>query len=801
MTLEIRHALRRLRKKPAFSFAAIAALALGIGFNTVVFSLVNFLLLRPLPISDPDNVVSLQSRGRPNFSFPNYLDVREANAVFTEMAALRVMPTHVSAGGEKSRLWGYLVTGSYFDLLGIRAWRGRLLSASDDVTTGAHPVAVVSHASWQRRFGSDPALVGSTVRINGYPFTIVGIAPPGFFGTERVLAAEIWVPFSMIREIEGRDWREFRRTWNAWVIGRLKPGISREEAEASLTAVAGRLALDHPEENEGMTIELAPAGLLGKLLRGPILGLGGALLLVSGLTLLVACANLSNLLLAQAADRRKEFALRLSLGASRGRLLRMILAETTILALAGGGAALAASFSLGRALAAFLPSLDFPVNTDLVTDGRVTGFALTLAISSAFLSSLWPALSGSRVDPAPALKSEAAVGRLRRLNLRDLFVGVQVAVSIVLVSGSLVMVRTLQSALNARHGFEPKGAAALRFDLAMHGYDQDRGARFQRSVLEAARGLPAIEAAGLANSIPFSIDQSFNTVYIEGQPVPPISEAPSAVLYQATPGFFRAMGTRLLAGRDFEDRDDAESRGVAVVNEALARKLIPGGDALGRLIRFNPAGDPREIVGIVEAGRYQTVTEQDQLAVFIPLDQSYNSTTTLVARSPLPPEATLALLRKSIEDLDPDLLVFDAKPLASYLDTPTTPLRLTTSALSGMGTLAAVLSALGLHALVAYATSQRTREIGIRVALGARSGDVIRALMKRTAFVVAVSSLVGLALSFLVIRFLASFLYATPDLWANVLATVILVIAASVAAWMPARRALSIEPLTALRYD
>ncbi len=801
MTLEIRHALRRLRNKAAFSFAAVATLAFGIGLNTVVFSLVNFLLLRPLPISEPENLVSLQSRGRPNFSFPNYLDVREGSEVFTDLAALRVMPMHVNADGEKWRLWGYLVTGSYFDLLGIQAWRGRLLSESDDVTTGAHPVAVVSHSSWQRRFGSDPGLVGSTVRINEYPFTVVGIAPPGFVGTERVLSAEVWVSFSMIREIEGRDWREWRRTSNAWVIGRLEPGVSREEAEASLSAVAGRLALDHPEENEGMSIELAPVGLLGGLLRGPVLGLGGALLLVSGLTLLVACANLSNLLLAQAADRRKEFSLRLALGSSRARLLRMVLAETTILALVGGGTSLIASFWLGRALAAFLPALDFPVNTALVTDGRVMGFALTLAFASALLSSLWPALSGSRVDPAPALKSDAAVGRLRRLNLRDLFVGVQVAVSIVLVSGSLTMVRTLQSAFNSRHGFEPKGAAALRFDLAMHGYDQERGARFQRSVLEAVRALPAIEAAGLSNSIPFSIDQSFSTVYIEGQPIPPISEAPSAVLYQATPGLLPALGTRLVAGRDFEDRDDADSRGVAIVNEAIARKLVPGGDALGRLIRFNPTGDPREIVGVVEAGRYRSVTEQDQFAVLIPLAQSYNSTSTLVARSRLPAEETLALLRKSIEDLDQDLLVFDAKPLASYLDGPTTPLRLTTSALSGMGALAAVLSALGLHALVAYAASQRTREIGIRVALGARSGDVIRTLMKRTAFVVTVSSIVGLALSFLVLRLLASFLYATPDFSANLLAMLILLIVAAVAAWIPSRRALSIEPLTALRYD
>jgi predicted permease len=711
------------------------------------------------------------------------------------------MPMHVNRGGEKSRLWGYLVTGSYFELLGIQAWRGRLLAPGDDVTPGAHPVAVLSHASWQERFGSDPALVGSTIRVNGQPFTVVGVTPPGFVGTERILDAEIWVPFSMIRTIEGRDWRDSRGNGNAWILGRLKPGLSREEAEASLSVLAGRLALEYPDVNEGMEIHVASAGLLGNVLRGPVMGLAGALLTLSGLTLLVACANLSNLLLAQATSRRREFALRLSLGASRTALVRMVLAETLVLALAGGLSALIASLWLGRALAAFLPAVDFSLNTGLVTDGRVMGFALALALLSALVSSLWPALSGSRVDPAPALKSDAAVSRLRRLDLRDLFVGVQVVVSIVLVSGALMMVRTLQDALSMRYGFDPEGAVALRFDLAMHGYDEERGRLFQRRLVDTVREIPAIEAAGLSNSIAFSIDQSFNTVYVEGEPIPPISEAPSAILYQATPGFFRAMGTRLLAGRDLEERDGPDSPRVAVVNQAFAEKLLRGRDPLGKVFRFSPKDGPREIVGIVESGKYQTVTETDALAVWIPLAQSYNGTSTLVARSKLPAEETLTLLRKAVIDLDPDLAFFDDKPLASYLDLPTTPLRLTTSALSAMGALAAVLSALGLHALVAYAASSRTREMGIRVALGASPAEVIGALMKRTAIVVGTSAALGLALSFVVIRSLASFLGATPGISTNVLAAAILLIVAGIASFPPARRALRIEPLTALRYE
>jgi predicted permease len=801
MTLEVRHALRRLRQRPAFSFAAIATLALGIGFTTVIFSLVNFLLLRPLPVSDPESVVSLHTGRTPGFSFPNYLDIREGNEVFSEAAALRVMPMHVNRRGEKNRLWGYLVTGSYFDLLRIQAWRGRLLAPGDDVTPGAHPVAVLSHASWQRRFGSDPALVGSTIQVNGQPFTVVGVTPPGFVGTERILDAEIWVPFSMIRTIEGRDWRDSRKNGNAWILGRLKPGLSRPEAEASLSVLARQLALEYPDANEGMEIHVAAAGLLGNVLRGPVLGVAGALMTLAGLTLLVACANLSNLLLAQATSRRKEFALRLSLGASRKALVRMVLAETLVLALAGGLSALIASLWLGRALAAVLPAVDFSLNTGLVTDGRVMGFALALALLSALVSSLWPALSGSRVDPVPALKSDATLVRLRRLELRDIFVGVQVVVSIVLVSGALMMVRTLQDALAGRYGFDPEGAVALRFDLAAHGYDEERGKLFQRRLIDDVRGISAIEAAGLSNSIAFSIDQSFNAVYVEGEPTPSISEAPSAVLYQATPGFLRAMGTRLLSGRDLEERDGPDSPRVAVVNQAFARKLLPGREPLGRVFRFSPKDAPREIVGVVEAGKYQSVTEQDQIAVWIPLAQSYNSTSTLVARTRLAPEEALALLRRAIENIDSDVAVFDAKPLAGYLDLPTAPMRLTTSALSAMGLLAAVLSGLGLHALVAYSTSRRTREIGIRVALGAGPKDVMEALLRRTALLVGLSAALGLALSFVAMRSLASLLYATPEGPMSLAAAAAMVIVCAVAAAAPARRALGLEPSAALRCE
>ncbi|HXV65397.1 MAG TPA: ABC transporter permease [Vicinamibacteria bacterium] len=799
---DVRQALRRLVKRPAFLMSATAILTLGIGFNTVVFSLMNLLVLKPLPVRQPEMLVSLQTGTSPTWSFPNYSDVRERATVFDDVAAMRVIPAHMNRNGAKMRLWGYLVTGNYFDLLGVSASRGRLFSRGDDLTPGAHPVVVLSYASWQRRFAGDPRVVGSTVTLNEHSFTIIGVTPPGFLGTERLLSAEIWVPFSMVREIEGRDWRTSRRTQNAWVIGRLKEGISTSEAEASLGAVAEQLAREYPDSNEGMDIRLAPMGLLGTVLRAPAIGFGTALLMVSGLTLLVACANLSNLLLARASERRKELALRRSLGASRWALARILLAESLLVALAWCIGGILASFWLSRPLIAALPAIEFPINAELFIDTRVLAWSGIAALASAFWIGLVPAARSAAVDPLSALKSETPVTAIGRLGLSDIYVGAQVVVSVVLVAGALMTVGTLKSALEQRYGFTPENAVALRFDVSMHGYDEERGRVIQSEVLRAVSSLPGIESSGLANSIPFSIDQSFTTIYIEGRPVPPVFEAPAAVLYQATPGLFRALGTRLVAGRDFDERDDLDRPKVAIVNETFVRTLLqPDENPLGKRLRFGPDAEPIEIIGVVEAGRYQTVTEEPQYAVWLPLAQSYNSTSTVVARTRLSEREALSGIERAIESVAPDLVLFDAMSLEAYLDLPTAPLRLASTSLGAMGSLAAILSAFGLYALVAHAASRRTREMGIRMALGAGKKDVVRALLKRTVFLVAAGATCGVLLSYLVGGILARLTFTQPTDAAAVAAAVLMTIAAIAASWLPARRALRIEPLEALRYD
>jgi predicted permease len=453
------------------------------------------------------------------------------------------------------------------------------------------------------------------------------------------------------------------------------------------------------------------------------------------------------------------------------------------------------------ALSAWLPALEFPVNADIPTDWRVVVFAVSTSHLSALASSLLPSLSGSAVDPAPALKNETPLARLRRFHFRDVFVAVQVAVSIVLLTGAVMMVRTLQRSLRMDFGFRPAGAVALRFDLGMQGYDEERGHEFGRRLLERLEARPGIDAVAIANSIPFSIDHSFNRVYLEGKPIPPVSQAVSAIYYQTTPGLFRALGSRLLSGRDFEERDDADAPPVAVVNRTFAERLLSGEDPLGKRFRFGPGGRPVEIVGVVEAGKYQTLTESPQPAVWVPLAQSYNPTSTVVLRSRLREDEALTLVERAVAEMDPEMPVFDAKPLRGYLDLPLMPLRVTTASLTAMGGLAVFLSALGLYGVVAYSTSRRTREIGIRMALGAGPFDVLQAVLSRTVLLVTASAAVGLGLSLLTTALLGDLLYASADPWVYLVAVSLLGGVSLVACLFPARRAVHAPPLAALRYE
>lgn len=801
---DVLYAVRRLTGRPAFVAIAFLTLALGIGLNATMFSFVNFFLLRPLPVQEPGRVFSLsfgRSGDTPNVSFPDYVDIRDRNQVFTSVAVARAMPMALSSAGKNERAWGYLVSGNYFDLLGVSASRGRVLGVSDDTKTGGNPVAVISYGCWQRRFGGDLGVVGRTVKINGYAFTILGITPPGFVGTERFFAAEIWVPFSMIREIEGRDWRVNRGNRNAWSIGRLKRDVGVSQAEASLKVLAAQMAAEHPDTSEGFSIHLTPPGLLGNLLRRPVTGISLALMIVSSLTLLVACTNLSGLLLAHAADRRKEIAIRLSIGATRATIVRMMLTENVLLAAGGGMLGLLVATWLCGALDHVLPALDLPLNTAISVDWRVILFCSLVALLSAAVSGFLPAWRAAGVDTAPALKDESSSVFPGGWHLRDVYVGIQVAVCAVLLAGSVMMVRTLREAMTMRFGFAPDHAVALRMDLAMQRYTPEQGRVFQRKLIESVRLLPGVEAAGLSNSIPFSIDQSSSSIVVEGKPVPPPSRRITAAVYQTGPDYFRAAGTRLLAGRDFNERDSAKAPRVAIVNQIFVDKLLPGESAVGKRFQFGTAGEWRQIIGVVEAGKYDTITEDPKPAVWESLAQAYNSSTSVVVRTRLRESETLAAAVAAVAKIDPELPVFEAKSLREYMDLPLLPLRLTTGSLTAMGGLAALLCALGLYGLLANSVVQRTHEVGIRMALGARYADVLGLLITRTAVLVGAGIATGLVLALFSTRLLATLLYAnaSPVVYLDVV--ILVAVIAGLAAIVPAARLLRIDPWVALRHQ
>lgn len=802
---DLRYAARMLRKSPAFSAVAVLSLALGIGANAIVFSVVNALVLRPLPVAHPEQLVFIQTmHGGYSHSFPNYKDFRDRNTMLDGLAGYRISPMSLESGGA-NRVWGYLATGNYFDLLGVRPALGQFFHQADDLRPGASPFAVLNYECWQRRFAGDPGVIGRTIRINRLPYTVLGVAPRGFQGTELFYRPDVWVPMMMQAQIEpGNPWLNERATFNTWVIGRLKPGVSGPQAEANLNAIAADLAHQYPWPNGGLQVRLARPGLVGDALRGPVKAFTAGVLALAGLVLLAACANLASLLTARTADRQREIAIRLSIGASRARVVRQLLTETLLLSIAGGCSGYALATFLSKALSAWRAPMDFPVQFDVDPDWRVFVFAFAISIAAGILFGLAPARHVSRTDTNAVLKgTNTAFAIRRRLPFRDVLVALQVALCFVLVSGCLLSLRGLQRALTMPLGFQPRGVAVASFELGLAGYSRQDGERFQRRALEAAGRLPGVLSAAYSNSVPLSMDQSRNTIYPEDQSDVRPGDAKSAVFYQVSPDFFRTMQIRLIAGRDFDWRDDRKSRVVAIVNEAFVRNILHTDRPIGKRFRFGGTGPLAEVVGVVNDGKYEALAESRRAVVFKPILQSYNSTTTVVVRSALPEGQMVAQMRQAITGLDANLPLYGTGSLEQMLGFAFFPAQAAAIALSAFGLLAIILAATGINGLVAYAVSRRVRELGIRIAIGARPSEVLRLVLARMATLLAAGAVLGLALSLAAGQVLASIIYQASARDPLILAAVALTIfvIGILSCWAPAIRALRIDPMAALRWE
>ncbi len=802
---DIRYAIRQLRHSPGFALTAIVTLAFGIGANVVVFGVLNSLILRPLNLPGSDRLyeVEHQEHGYLSQSYPDYLDFRARNTAFTDLATYKLEQAGLSAGGSAQGSWIYAASGNYFDALGVQPVLGRFFHASDEHGPDSAPFIVLSNSFWHARFNADPRVIGMTVELNKHPFTIIGVAPASFTGTELFFWPDFWVPYIDGKLLQGYDALNERSTHNMFVIGMLKPGVTPQQATDNLTAVANQLKREHPAEDDGLSARLVKPGLMGDLIGGParpfLAGVMGLALLV----LAAACVNLAGIFAARSADRARELAIRLSIGSTRVRILRQLLTEAVLISLAGGVAGTLLAAGMLSALSHWQPIAEFPIRVTVSPDAGVYALAFLLSLISGIVPGLIPARQVWRTDPMQAMKSGGAtVSVLRRLSVRDLLLGVQITLCALLVTASLVALRGLQHSLNAPLGFTPKGAMLAEADMHMAGYTDETALPVQRRMIEEAAHLPGIVAAGTIGDAPLSGGASSGSVYREGTADLRISnEVTDAAFFTISPGYVRAAGTRLLAGRDFTWDDGPNAPKVVLVNETLARKLFGNAPAVGRhFLR----GDKTLylVAGVVEDGKYQSLTEDQGAAMFFALPQEKEANTTLVVRSQLAPSSVAFALNRLLTGIDSSM-PFTLHTWSEGLALVLFPARAATAALGVMGLLAAMLAITGVFGMSAFTVSKRLRELGIRSALGAHRVQLMRSALSRPLLVLLTGSTAGLVLGVLASRVLANLVYqATPRdplVLAGALAAMVLV--GIVATWVPARRALAVNPAQLLREE
>lgn len=808
---DLRVSLRRLRKTPGFTLIAVLSLALGIGANTAIFSLVNTMFLRPLPVEKPEQLVSLNNvslngeQNFPVFSIPNYRDLRDRNDVLSGLAAYRVAPISLSNNGVNLRLWGYLATGNYFEMLGVKPVLGRFFTPADDKAVGAHPVAVITHDCWQRRFGSDPNIAGKNVLVNGHSFTIIGVAAPGFYGTEIGYKTEIWFPTMMLPQIEARrNYLDDRDTTNFFVQGRLKPDVTMAQAEAALKNIAAQLAREFPKENEGRTLTLSPPGLFGAFMRGPIMGFAGVLMAVVGLVLLLACTNLANLLLARATERRKEIAIRLAIGAGRGRLIRQLLTESILLASLGGMLGLLLAYWLVDAVMSYKPPLDIPFTAKFHIDWRVLLFTMAASVLTGIVFGLLPALQATKPQLVPALKDETSIGGYSRSWLRNGLVVMQVALSLVLLICAGLVLRGLQNAQRLSPGIVAQNAVEMSFDLGLQGYDGGRIKQFKKQLLDRVKTVPGVQVAGLTDFIPLSMNINNESIQIEGQPEQKGSNAPLTMVARSTPGLLAALGTQLLQGRDFTEQDGESGQRLAIVNNTFAQRFWPNQPALGKRFSLNGLAGPWiEIVGVIQDGKYFSLSEAPESFAYFNLRPESGSSLTLVARTAGDPQPVIAALRHEFQQLDANLPVYNIKTLTQHMDLPLFPARVAATLLGSFGLLALMLAAIGIFGVMSYAITQRTREIGIRMALGANATGIFRLVVGHGLTLTSIGLSIGLLVAIAGTRLMSGLLYGVNALDLVTFAGVsfLLALVALLACYFPARRAMRVDPMIALRCE
>jgi predicted permease len=818
---DLRHGARVLLKSPSFSVVAVLSLALGIGANTTIFTVVNAVLLHPLPVEDISQLVEVDTidskthvglarATKLGLSFRNFQDYQQQNEVFTGITCFVAVPLTWSGGAEPRQVTGQLVSANYFDVLGLRPAIGRFFLSDEDTRLSGNNVAVISYSLWANKLGSDKDAVGKTLTLNAMPYTVIGVAPKGFKGTFTFASAEqIWIPTSMYPQVLtgfGKEFFNDRRFLNALAVGRLKPEMGLRQAEASLKTIASKLEKDFPKENAGRSIALTPLteAAVGVNLHDQIALAGTMMMTVVGLVLLIACANLANLLLARAARREREMGLRAALGASRPRLIRQMLTECILLALFGGAAGLAIAYVGRTVLWSFRPPFIQQNDIDLSFDLRVLVFTLGVSIFTGLLFGLAPAFRASIPDLAETLKLGGRGGSAGwgRNKLRGLLVVSEIALSLVALIGAGLFIRSMRDAQKMDPGFESKNLFMLAFDLGALHYDEGRGQQFLRSAIERANSTPGAKAAAVASNFPLGGGFA-RTVFPEGEDESTGYRGTLTQLDDVSVGYFDALRIPLLRGRRFTDADRKETARVAIINEAMAKKFWPSQEAIGK--RFHFFGDIGllDVVGIARNSVVNAIGEVPPPLVYLPVTQDYAPAATIQVQTTGKPEAVIAGVRAQMQSLEPNLAITNVQTIGQIIDQGLWAPEMGAALLALFGGLGLVLAAVGVYGVLAYSVTQQTREIGIRMAMGAERSHVLGLVVGQGLKLTAAGLVLGVLVALALTRQLSSLLFGVSayDPWAYGSVVLILVFVALLACYIPARRATRVDPLVALRYE
>ena len=814
---DIRFGLRMMRKRPGVIALIVITLALGIGANSATFNLVNAALKRPLPVEKPDELMVLYTQkrnatGLSSVSYPDYVDYRDHNTVFSGLIAYSALPLGLSTGEQNERIWGEIVTGNYFEMLGIKAALGRTLRPEDDETPGGHPVTVISYNYWQRRLSGDPGIVGKTINLNGQAYSVIGVAPKEFHGVFFVgFSPALWVPMMQQKQTFPGSENMLNERDNRWlnVMGRLKPGVSPEQAQAAMGTMALQLAQEYPKTNENTTLALyrerksrpEPES------AGAISLAATVFMVMVGLVLLIACANVANLLLAHASARSKEISLRLALGATRWRLIRQLLTENMMLALLSGFVSLVFAMLAGKAIGAVKLPTDIPFEFDLSLDRRVLLFTFIVSLLAGILFGLVPALRLTKMDLISTLNAEGGRGTsgAHKGRLRNMLVIAQVAVSMVVLFTAGLFVRSMQGAQKINPGFEIKNTLLVSIDPSLQGYDEVRVRTLYRNLLEQIKSLPQVLSVTMVSPLPLDFVANSGDVTIEGSDMPLEGGHTSVLRSIVGSHYFETLGTRLVQGRDFAETDNAESPRVVVINETMAKRFWPGHDAIGKRIGLDgPTGKLYQVVGVAQDGKYRTIGEKPRPYMYLPFSQNYaREHMTLVVHTSGDPKNLIAPVRSQVQALDKQLPLFDIKTMEEHMSRSLLSAQMSAAFTSIFGLMALILALTGLYGVIWYSVTLRQKELGIRLALGAQQSDILQLVLKQGFGMALIGIGIGLLGAFGVGQLMSSLLYGIssvdPVTFAGV--TLTFLVCALLASYSPARKAAKIEPMITLRAE